>query len=926
MFNGLGKLEGEHTIQLKDDNKPFCLTTPRRVALPLLKKVEKEINRLRALDVIEPVDEPTDWCAPIVVVPKASGDVRMCVDLTRLNQAVKRELYPMPTVEGTLGKISEGNIYSKLDANSGFHQVPLDQKSCKLTTFVTPFGRYMFKRLPYGITSAPEHYQKRMENVLKGLSGVVCHVDDILVTGKTEAQHNERLRAVLDRLQEAGLTLNPEKCVFSVSRLDYLGQIVDGQGIRKDPNKLKAILNLCEPQDITELRRFLGMANQLMKFCCNMAERTKPLRDLLKKDVGWCWGPAQEAAFRDVKEELVSDRVLAIYNPERETVISADASSYGLGAVLLQRQPTGELRPVAFASRSMTETECRYAQIEKEALATTWAFEHWQDLLVGMPDITVETDHKPLVPLFSTKLIDELPVRIQRFRMRLMRFKFKIQHVPGKLLYTADTLSRSPLKGHKDDDELRNEVQCYINAVMVNLPASDARLEEIRRELKKDEILSTVMYYVQHGWPEHKRSLSGPIIKFWPERGSLTVQNDLLLKGSRLVVPVTLRKDILRYLHDAHQGVTRTSQNAQSSVWWPGLSREIRDMIQSCGLCQKYKRERVEPMKGTPFPERPWSRVGADFFFHKGHTYLLVVDYYSCDVEICLVSKKVNAFETANRMKKVFSRHGICDILFTDNGPQFSSEYFKEFARVWHFNHVTSSPGYAQSNGEVERCVQTIKNILKKCEDEYLALLTYRNTPLHNGYSPAQLSMGRALKTRVPCSPESLLPKLPDCDKLRKREKEYRDKMALNYNKKHRVVEGETLSFGDKVWIPDQQTEGTVVKPHESPRSVIINTPKGTIRRNRRMTRKLPAAREEVQPNTCVTPRSCDQDTRTSQYSRPHTRSQGLPSDSESTSNGEELGDMQSQIIQEETPSEIVNEPRRSGRISKPPTRYIDEC
>ncbi|XP_014668933.1 PREDICTED: uncharacterized protein K02A2.6-like [Priapulus caudatus] len=351
LFTGLGRLEGEHAIRLKEGVKPFCLTTTRRVALPLLKKVQRKINCLVKLDVVESVDEPTDWCAPIVVVPKRSGDVRMCVDRTRLNEAVQKELYPMPTVECTLGKIAEGMVYSKLDANSGFHQVALNQESRKLTRFITPFGRFLYKRLPYGITSAPEYYQKRMDQILKDLPRVICHVDDILVTERNQIEHNERLRAVLDRLQQAGLTLNPDKCVFSLASLDYLGQIVDGQGIRKDPAKSKAIVDFREPQDVNELRRFLGMANQLTKFCLHMAESTKPLRDLLKKSAAWLWGPAQTAAFKDVKEELVSERILAMYNPERETVVSADARSFGLGAVLLQRQASGELRPVAYASR-----------------------------------------------------------------------------------------------------------------------------------------------------------------------------------------------------------------------------------------------------------------------------------------------------------------------------------------------------------------------------------------------------------------------------------------------------------------------------------------------------------------------------------------------------------------------------------------------
>ena len=223
-----------------------------------------------------------------------------------------------------------------------------------------------------------------MDSELSGLAGVVCHLDDILVIGRNQREHDERLRAVLDRLVKCGLTLNVDKCAFSQSELPYLGQIIDGDGIRIDPRKVKAI--------VSELRRFLGMVNQLMKFCPDLAEKTHALRELLRKQNAWIWGQPQKRAFNVLKDELSSNRVLALYDPKRETIVSADASSFGLGSVLLQRQLTGELRPVAYASRSMTDTERRYAQIEKEALATTWSLEHWADLLIGM-HFRVETDH-----------------------------------------------------------------------------------------------------------------------------------------------------------------------------------------------------------------------------------------------------------------------------------------------------------------------------------------------------------------------------------------------------------------------------------------------------------------------------------------------------------------------------------------------------
>lgn len=286
--------------------------------------------------------------------------------------------------------------------------------------------------------------------MLRDLEGVICLIDDILIYGNTQEEHDERLLAVLTRLEEAGLTLNREKCEFSRREVKFLGHILSQDGVRSDPDKVAAIVNMEEPVTVKELRRFLGMVNQLSKFMPHLAEMTKPLRDLLSKKNQWTWGHAQKLAFSSIKDALTKSPALALYNPNLETTISADTSSYGLGAVLLQTQANGERRPVAYVSRSMTPTESRHAQIEKEALALTWACERYSDYLVGL-QFKIETDHKPLVPLFSSKLLDELPIRVQRFRMRMMRFNFSISHVPGKNLTIADTLSRAPCSSLTND-------------------------------------------------------------------------------------------------------------------------------------------------------------------------------------------------------------------------------------------------------------------------------------------------------------------------------------------------------------------------------------------------------------------------------------------------------------------------------------------
>ena len=570
-------------------------------------------------------------------------------------------------------------------------------------------------------------------------------MDDILVHGKTQEEHDERLSKVLHQLRDAGVTLNSEKCQFSQNQVTFLGQVIDISGIRPDPNKVFAIQKVPAPRNVGDVRRFLGMANQLSKFPPNLADQTKPLRELLIKSNDWVWGEPQRQAFQQIKEALVNSPVLALYDPSLETVVSADASSYGLGAVLLQRQPSGDLKPVAYVSRSMTPTEQRYAQIEKEALAFTWACERLSDYLIGMK-FHIHTDHKPLVPLFSTKHLEELPIRVQCFRLRMMRYLFTISHVPGKDLIIADTLSRAPTTVATESDHLlQKEANCFVDAVVESLPATEPQLRRIKQHQEEDEVCRRIASYCRSRWPE-KQHLPAAVRPYHPVASEISVEQGLLMRGGRIIIPSSLRKEMLSKIgrfematnhpnvedyseqanifqfHVGHQGITKCREMARQSIWWPRMSTELEELIRNSPECCKAQKQRHQPLIPSPLPELPWQKVATDLFEWKQCMYLLIVDYYSRYIEIARLNRQTA--EVINHTKS------IPEIVISDNGPQFGSEAYRQFAQDFQFEHITSSPYFPQSNGEAERAVGTIKNLLKKKDDPYLALLAYRATPL----------------------------------------------------------------------------------------------------------------------------------------------------------------------------------------------------
>lgn len=355
-------LPGTYSLKI-DPTVPPVVHGPRRQPQALRQKICAKLEEMTREGQIAKVTEPTDWVSSMVV--KVKGDkVRICLDPKDLNKAIRREHYPIPTVEEVVAGFPEATLFSVLDAKSGFLQIRLSYESSLLTTFNTPQGRYRWLRLPFGIKSAPELYQRIMDTMLEGIRGCRAEMDDILVGGRDQEEHDRIQKQVIQRATEWNLRLNFDKCQIRKQRVTYCGHIVSASGLETHPDRVRAVKEMPVPTSKEEVRRFLGMVQYLSKFLPDMSTVDAPLREVIKNDVDFYWLEAQQASFQKIKALCISAPVLARFNPAKEVTIQCDASSYGLGGALLQ-----EGRPVAYTSRALTATEQRYAQIEKETLA-----------------------------------------------------------------------------------------------------------------------------------------------------------------------------------------------------------------------------------------------------------------------------------------------------------------------------------------------------------------------------------------------------------------------------------------------------------------------------------------------------------------------------------------------------------------------------
>lgn len=700
---------------------------------PYVKEIMyRELDKMLELKVVEPSNSA--WSSPVVLVRKPSGETRFCIDYRVLNRVTVRDSYPLPYISMILDRLRDARVLSSIDLKSAYWQVPLEERSKEKTAFVVPGrGLFQFIRMPFGLSNAPATWQRLIDRVLGGdlEPHAFVYLDDIIIATPDIDTHLGVLEKVLERLTRAGLTVNREKCEFLKPELRYLGYIVDSGGLRVDPEKVRAILDIPVPDTPKAVRRFVGLASWYRRFIPNFAGCVSPLTQLTGKRRPFVWNGEAEKAFQDIKQCLVEAPILTCPDFQRPFIIQTDASAVGLGAVLSQEFPEGE-KAIAYASRALNSCERKYSATELECLAVVWAVEKFRPYVEGAR-FTIITDHHSLVWLHNLK---DPSGRLARWALRLQGYDYEIVHRKGREHCVPDALSRAvPSVAYVAfPEDVRDRWYCRMKERVAEDPDKYPTWKVDDNKLYKHLASNSPSLDQRFDW--------------------------------RLVLPKELRRSALVECHDdktaGHLGGFKTQKRIAKLYYWPGMRSDVIRYVRQCQICQSQKPEQCAPYgtMGRREVSYPWQMVCTDIvgplpLSTQRRRFLLVVS--DCFTKYSLLFPLRTA--TSEMVKKhieedVFLVYGVPQFLICDNGRQYVGKSFRKMAASYDCRILYNANYHPQAN-PTERINRTLKTMIRsyvgdnhRTWDKNLPQLGFAlRTAVHEvtGYSPAYLNFGREL-------------------------------------------------------------------------------------------------------------------------------------------------------------------------------------
>lgn len=781
-----------------------------RVSPSQRRTIQTEVKKMLEDNIIQPSVSP--WSSPVVLVKKKDGNWRFCVDYRKLNKFTKKDVYPLPRIDDTLDSLSGSKFFSSMDLYTGYWQIEVDEADREKTAFITPEGLYEFKVMPFGLCNAPATFERMMDNLLRHLKWTMClcYLDDIVVFSKTFEDHLDRLHAVLKCIDQAGLKLNPKKCVFGAQQIKILGHVVSENEVRPDPDKVRAVMLFPKPKNIRDVKSFLGLCSYYRRFIKDFCTKAHPLQILLKGDSQFSWGTEQDESFEKLKIALTSNPVLGLYEENTPIKLHTDASGYGVGAVLIQVQH-GQEKVIAYASKVLSKAEKNYSTTERECLAVVWAINKFRPYLYSKP-FTVVTDHHSLCWLMSLK---DPSGRLARWSLRIQEYDVTIKFKSGRKHQDADCLSRYPMSDN--DEPTPGDINALTNFMnLAKEQRKDPKLLKIiqalenKQVIKGFDIVDEVLYKKNYD-PDEKKWLP--------------------------VIPKHLRIDILKHFHDApvsgHLGSVRTYDRIRKRFCWPGLYRSVRHYVVHCRECQRRKSVPQKPpgrLISIPPAMAPFHRIGIDLLGQfpkstKGNKWIVVCTDYLTRYAVTKALPTAVALEIAKFLvEDILLKHGAPRVIISDRGKVFQSKLVSELIRRTDVNHRMTTSYHPQTNGLTERFNKTLANMLsmyvdveQKDWDVFLPFVTFAyNTSKQDttGFTPFFLLHGREAETTMdtlfPFHPEdvdggsetyvqNLVLKAEEARQLaRLRTLEAQEKDRLRYDASHRPV---LYSPGDLVWV-----------------------------------------------------------------------------------------------------------------------------